>query len=318
VAEDVGSPTLGPYYYHHPATGCTFYDANHRLSGDIPTVNIGGLGPTVTPTSIGQVAIDEWNTSSIEGMPVTARFSRLATELRERAEYRETGTGTQFVVWPFDFVNPWFPFSGPRWVSGLTSGVAISVLLRAYQYTQSDTFLAVASLARNAFDVPAEDGGLTSEGPRGLFFEEVPSLPFSRILNGHLFGLFGLYDFFRVTGDSTAKALFARAVGDVASNLGRYSLRGWSYYDDPDVAWSGLAPAYYQLLHALQLEALSKITRIDVFSKTAEMWRAAATSRAARARYCVGRQYFRLRRRLFPPIMMPAGSEERSAITVSA
>lgn len=74
------------------------------------------------------------------------------------------------------------------WSSAMAQGQAISVLLRAYQFTGKETYLESARIAMNAFYIPLKDGGLKTSIKGGLlFFDEYPANPPTRVLNGFIF-----------------------------------------------------------------------------------------------------------------------------------
>jgi hypothetical protein len=326
VPADVHGPVLGPYYYADPATGHTFYDSSYgynRADGSsLPDVDLGRLGSVVTPTAVAQVALDLFSRAVVADEPQTRsrlmeQFGDLAGVLARRAEVRTSADGVRFAVWPFEAANPWFPFSGPGWVSGLTSGVGLSVLLRGHQASGLQRLLELSDLALAGFLVPVEQGGPACHGEGGTFFEEVPSSPCTHVLNGHVFALFGLYDHHRVTGSALARTLFDAGVSALKARLPDYAGRFWSRYDSRRCSWSGPAPPFYQLLHAVQFRALARVTGDDTFEVVAGDWQRQFSSRAGRAACGIGRLWHRARRRLVrhrfgPP--GPAGAARAEAV----
>src|SRR5438552_157577 len=80
------------------------------------------------------------------------------------------------------------------WLSALTQGNCVSVLVRAYQLTDEEIFLKVARRAIRSFELDIQNGGVSVfVGDDGIFFEEVAVSPAAHILNGYILALFGLY-----------------------------------------------------------------------------------------------------------------------------
>lgn len=324
VPADVHGPTLDAYYYYDPRTSHSFYDPSFGYGAagvsDLPSVSLGCHGSLVTYTSIAQVAIDRFNEARLgardaRSPEVLDHFMAMSEALLAGIEVRTAPGAGPFGVWPFEVANPWFPFSGGRWVSGLTSGVGLSVLLRAYQVSGDSRFLEASDVILAGFLVPVEDGGVAAHGTGGPFFEEVPSFPPTEILNGHVFALFGLHDHYRVTGSRTAHRLFTGGVAGLKCRLPNYAGRFWSRYDGGGEPWAGLAPPFYQRLHAIQLRALARMTSDVSFERLADQWDEQSKSPAGAAAYLLGRQWYRVRRRLVrrrfeAPTPSLAGSQE--------
>jgi hypothetical protein len=110
-----------------------------------------------------------------------------------------------------------------------------------------------------------------------VFYEEWALLPALHILNGHIFTLFGLYDYSRATGDERARELFEAGADAVRNRLPDYDTGFWSRYslDTPRLYnhWTIAAPIYQQV-HIDLLRFLYKITDDEVFARYANRWEA--------------------------------------------
>ena len=77
-----------------------------------------------------------------------------------------------------------------------------------------------------------EAKGIVSKTPSGLFFEEYPSGTPSRVLNGHIFTLLGIYDLWKSSGREDIKDAFlsgVRAFESLRPLYRKYIL--WTNYD---------------------------------------------------------------------------------------
>jgi hypothetical protein len=186
-----------------------------------------------------------------------------------------TPEGVGYWYFPMDLgslYNVRAPFA-----SAMAQGYGLSGLMRAYQRTGRQVYLETAQKALKSFEVSVYDGGVMSKDEQGnVFFEEIPSLPPHHILNGHIFALFGLHDYYRVTKSEQAKALFEAGVEAVRNRLPDYDAGFWSRYGlDPNPnLWNhwNIASPIYQSVHIDQLRFLERITRDRTFGQWADRW----------------------------------------------
>jgi len=158
----------------------------------------------------------------------------------------------------------------PGWISAMAQGQAISVLIRAYIETGDTCFMEKAKEAIRPFYKDVRSGGVVFHNGQDIWLEEYPhpSSP-SHVLNGAIFALFGLWDYYRVTNDERVKHLFDRAVNTLARNLHRYEKDGWVLYELSDKHF--VRGAYYPL-HIALLRALFGITNKIEFAYYADRW----------------------------------------------
>ena len=171
--------------------------------------------------------------------------------------------------WECDFPVPSFKLER-GWISAMYQGQAISLLMRAYVETSDTRFLESATAALRPFYQEVSDGGVTIHADDGdTWLEEAPAQPPSHILNGHIFAIFGLYDYCRVTGDERVRSLCDQAIRTVARNLSNYERCGWVTYD---LLYRRPAPSHYYAIHIAQLRALHAMSQNPVFAKYADKW----------------------------------------------
>jgi len=173
-------------------------------------------------------------------------------------------------VWEHWYTLPYYRFNRIPWVHGMAQGLAISALLRAYQLINDETFLYAAEKAYGAFERDIEDGGVRFVDPDGnVWFEEYAILPPPHILNGFIFTLFGIYDFYRVTKEEKALILFNEGIKTLEKNLHLYDNGYWSLYN---LIHKYPSTGSYHSLHITQLRALYELTGKDIFDEYAERW----------------------------------------------
>jgi heparosan-N-sulfate-glucuronate 5-epimerase len=168
---------------------------------------------------------------------------------------------------------PWPPYHlSPPWHSGMAQGQALQVFIRAYQITGQSKYLSIAKMLLNSFFVDVEDGGVTYKTPNnGWWYEEYAgkNSTESLVLNGMIFAVLGIYDYYTYTHDSKAKYLFDQGIIGLKNNLPYYDDNGYSFYDilgapsDPD----------YHKLHIRLLSELYDITKAQIFKQYYDRWK---------------------------------------------
>lgn len=200
--------------------------------------------------------------------------------------------------WPIPF--PISEYHTPElWLSALTQGNVISLLVRAYSITNDDTFLQAARRAVRTFERDIQDGGVsTSIGDNGIFFEEVAVYPAPHILNGYLLALFGLYDYVSLINELQIVALIQRSLSTLHALLDRFDMGYWTYYD----LFGKPATLFYHALHVTLLEALVQYSGCKHCETLAKRWAGYQCRRNFKLRYFVVSRFARYRhglRRLF-------------------
>ena len=125
-----------------------------------------------------------------------------------------------------------------------------------------------------SFLYPIQEGGVINYDSQGrLYIEEILTERVSCVLDGFMYGIFGVYDYYLFTGDKQAKRIFEQACCTLSDILPEYDLKFWSradcYLDHPKMP----ASAFYHNVHICQLDALYTITQNKTFKKYADQWR---------------------------------------------
>lgn len=173
------------------------------------------------------------------------------------------------VLWEYYFPHKKFKAS-PPWISGLTQGVILNILVRAYVLTGNKKYIETARKVFTPFTLNMHMGGLRSHVPnRGCFYEEVAKkgIPSAKILNGHIGALVGLWDYYRYTKIPEVKKAFDRGVRGLKWGLDKFDAKGTSYYSlKPKIP---VSLEGYNAQHIRQLLWLYKVTNDPFFLKYA-------------------------------------------------
>jgi hypothetical protein len=175
-----------------------------------------------------------------------------------------------YSLYEYDF--PYVYNLTPPWHSALSQGSAIDALTKAYQITQNETYLNATLPLLNSFYLDINNGGITEKTKnQGWWYEEYPEKNGinPRVLNGMMYVLVDMYDYYNYTHSSEAKYLFDQGVLALRNNIGVYDADGNSYYDSLRTT---LASPFYMKVHIDLLDKLYKITGEPIFKKYHDKW----------------------------------------------
>jgi len=183
------------------------------------------------------------------------------------------------VYWLTDVPKPEYGVT-EAWKSGFTQSRALSVLLRAWQLTGNDNYLAVAKKALIPFTKDVSEGGVAVDLEKAPIYEEYVAARPTRVLDGHGFCLFGVYDAVRAITPEVdpdvhhlARTIFDRGVEGLVKRLPDYDMGYWmrfnlcelDFYPKNDPCTIG----YLRLVQA-QLKILYHITAHKVLKEYAD------------------------------------------------
>lgn len=235
-------------------------------------------GPIHHPSVVIQYGLAQYDRVQGGERESEESFLRCATWIEQCAEVESLG---RFAVWPFTF-----PLRTPRvrppFISGMAQGQALSLLTRASLRTQSARTADVARRAARAFCYSVEEGGVVSVSKSGGFFIEEVAQGAIHILNGCLYGLFGLYEYLQVFDDAELRPVLEKCVQGVDEALPLFDMGWWSRYS-LGLRWH-IAPPYYHDVHIRQLRHLAPLLDRPQYEAYAQQWDAYRQSRASRLR----------------------------------
>jgi hypothetical protein len=172
----------------------------------------------------------------------------------------------------YNFPLPIYKFEAP-WFSAMANGLALQVLIKAHEITLDSKYLITAKSLLNAFFIEIEDGGITyKDSSNEWWYEEYISndqyTKISRVLNGMLFTVLGIYDYFQYTNDPNAKLLFDKGVNSLKKEISKYNYNGYSSYD-----LLGNPSNNYHQIHINLTKQLYDLTGESIFNDYHELWK---------------------------------------------
>jgi heparosan-N-sulfate-glucuronate 5-epimerase len=285
--------------------------AGTRDSSGVPMLDYrGNIGPRYNPIAIAQYGLGNYNLFRQSNDPDRRNKFLLAAEwLCSHLETNSHG----LAVWNHHFDWEYRDALKSPWYSALAQGQGISVLVRAHQMrgeresggkdSGDSHYLDAAQRALASFYQPTDAGGVAFTDNRGdLWFEEYIVSPPTHILNGFIWAAWGVYDYFLLTKDTSARELFSRATQTLLRNLDRYDLGFWSLYEQSGTRLPMVASPFYHELHIVQLRIMHRLaggltggfTGNDAFARVADRWENYSRSRSNRTRALCYKSAFKL------------------------
>jgi len=266
VSEGIKPYELGPYYQ-------TFWDkANYAGPKDGKGVILFDyyfdIGRQYNPLAVAQHGLGNYNLYLKTRDPKYLETAKIQADwLLDNLE--ENGFGIP--VWKHKFRWHYKKYLAPGWYSAHSQGTGISLLARIYKETKDEKYKKCAEKAFISLNLPIKEGGVKYVDHKGdVWLEEYLITPLTHILNGYIWALWGIWDYYLLTDSGEAKTLFNNCVKTLQANLHRYDIGFWSLYDLSEQALKMIASPFYHRLHIIQLRATYLITQehaFDAFAK---------------------------------------------------
>ena len=196
--------------------------------------------------------------------------------------------------WEHRFHYPHTFDISPPWLSGMAQGEGASLLVRVHAETGEERYADAARRALAPLGRTRADGGASAPLDGVLVPEEYPTDPPSLVLNGMIFGLWGLRDVAVALDDAGARDAFSAGVDALARSIDRWDTGWWSAYDLHPHPVRNVASVGYHALHIAQLEAVHALAPRAELAAAAARWSGYAESRANRARAWSAKAAFRI------------------------
>lgn len=251
---------------------------NHgRLKQDdegIPTVRY-GKEYQYNPITIAQYALSEYGRALNDGDYSQFRkaVEKLLTMQDESGAFR------------YNFEYKHYAQSEPYskgWVSGMAQGQVLSVFSRAYQLDKDPRFLVAGNKALDFLMTPVSAGGpKTNLGDIDpsltdyTFFQEYITEPHVYTLNGFMFTMLGLYDWYKTTGSTQAREALLDSKDTLVKILPYYDFEVISSYDLSYLTHGREVPAInpsYHAVHITLLKALHSISANRTLKEYMDKW----------------------------------------------
>lgn len=269
VNENTNYKELDQYYMMF------IYKANYNGESDsngVPKLNYrGDIGLQYNPIAIAQWGLGNYNLwSEKKEDKYYNNFIASANWLVENAKPNKKNiyVWNHYFNWTYKetLLNPWY--------SGLAQGQGLSVLCRAYNISKNEKYLKCAEKIYKSFLFKIKDGGIThKDRNQNIWIEEyIMKKSPTHILNGFIWGLWGVYDYWLLTKNIEVKKLFNEYVNTLLININKYDIGYWSLYEISDLKIKMRASIFYHKLHIVQLRVLYNMTGEKKFNHLSNKW----------------------------------------------
>ncbi|MEK6963867.1 MAG: D-glucuronyl C5-epimerase family protein [Nanoarchaeota archaeon] len=236
----------------------------------------GGSAKRYFPITVQQYALCQYNLYVQQRKKENKKaFLRHANWLLENLKIRGN-----VAYWPYTWKMSILGYIWKKpyaWASCIAQGQGLSVLIRAHALTKDKKYLAPCKKILNSFEIDyCKIGGVLETDKNGdsWYLEFPATVQHGRVLNGFLYALIGLWEYYLYTKNKQAKRLFEAGKETTAKNLDRYDLNWgwfkWSRYDDAKIFYSGRRYHHKTLLP--QLKVMYSITKDGRFEKKYRQW----------------------------------------------
>ena len=154
--------------------------------------------------------------------------------------------------WRIDHKNPRHADLPTPWPSAMCQGLAVSTLVRAYEYSADIEYLMAARKAADFLHLDVAAGGtLRKVDDIGFIYEEYPKPQLSGVLNGYITAVLSLFELSNRV--SEYRPVYDDNINNLKKILPLYDNGYWSYYSLDNIVASG----FYHRYHIIQLSVLS-------------------------------------------------------------
>lgn len=266
VNEDFQKETLGPYYmtFHDKAK----YAGPKDNEGVILFDYFGSIGRQYNPVAIAQYGLGHFNLYLQNREQVNLNCAKQQADwLVKNLETNARGVK----VWLHHFDWTYKDLLRKPWYSALSQGNGISLLVRVYNEAKDEKYLNAAKEAFKALQIEIRNGGVKFIDWEGnVWIEEYIMENPTHVLNGFIWALWGVWDYYLTTKDESALQLFNECLKTMTRILPRYDAGFWSLYDLSKQAMKMVASDFYHRLHIVELKIMHRLTGVPIFAEYAE------------------------------------------------
>lgn len=212
-----------------------------------------------------------WNVQPPQKLITKKNFFHTANWIVDNIEYDNNGNAHLFYKWDSFYRAPTLnkPLSAP-WYSGLTDAYALSLLCRAYVFTQDEKYKYAAYELYQSVFREIKDGGSVILLPDGNIWIEEYVIKNSdkqpMVLNGMIHATLGIIDFEKLFNIKDPKyPILLNTIKNYAEN---YDNGWWTQYD----AVGNTANLKYHHVHVALMQTMYALTHDDFYLTLADKW----------------------------------------------
>ena len=214
---------------------------------------------------------DNWKTTGNAGFLQLA--IKHADRIIEEAVYID---GVMYLLYNFDFrlhqLSDPIDFLPAPWYSGMAQGRAMALFVRLYKELGDEKYLqACHDMFPSFLRIRGEYEMFTAEVDPANFYwiEEYPRSVPTQVLNGFVYSLYGLYEYYMLTRDETVLRVIQASITTLRQYVHKYRVPG-------EISLYCLTHRHqipvYHWRHVFQIRNLFRMTRDQYFESMAELF----------------------------------------------
>lgn len=161
----------------------------------------------------------------------------------------------------FAYESPEHPYSS------MAQGEGISMLIRAHIVTHDERYIEAAHKAKDFMLKPISEGGTTNYSGADVYLYECTHDPL--ILNGWIFSLWGLYDYYKYTKNEKVSKILDATLLSLKKKLPEFDMKYWSNYEE---GGKRICSPFYHKLHVAQLKIMYVLFDDAIYNEYAQKW----------------------------------------------
>ena len=232
---------------------------------DYGTIQKEYIGNQIVPIAVCQTALEHYDNFKAGNSLSYDKFLNCADWLLINSTTTDIGE-----IYYYNFPFPLYDMTDP-WRSAMAQGQALQVLVRAHELTNSEDYLNFADSLITPLFFTVQEGGFTHKLDNDSWWYEEYSDDHTgkiMVLNGMMYTLLGLHEYWVYSGKEQAKTLFDKGITALKQQIANYDRSGHSYYD----ILKHKAGGRYHDIHINQLHQLYEITGENILKEYSIKW----------------------------------------------
>lgn len=224
-------------------------------SNKVPTTVVDGGEEIIFPIAVFQYGLGAYDLYLLNEEP---KFFEKIKTCADWAVNNQENNG----AWStFFFENQEHPYSS------MAQGEGVSLLLRAYKIIDDKKYLESAKKAIEFMLLPISKGGTTKYVGEDIYLYECTHDPL--ILNGWIFSLWGLYDYYKYTQNAEIQKVLNTTLLSLKKKLPEFDIKYWSNYEE---GGQRISSPFYHKLHIAQFRVMHELFGDSIYKEYADIW----------------------------------------------
>lgn len=225
-------------------------------------------GKQYNPTIVANHALDLYQSILNKNDPAASKKFRNCIQWLDDNTTNKPG----YSLYQFNWRQPFYPKVGVPFTSGMSSGRTIEAFTRAFQLSRDSGYLVKARMLLRGFYISITNSGFTIKSKTGWWYEEFasPLVPTPQILDGHIYALLGVHEYWKETKDDSALFIVNQGIRALKDQLPFYDAGNGAVYYDRE---RSLADQHYHELLVGLMKQMGEMTGDPAYYQYYRIWK---------------------------------------------